>query len=163
MRSLWRAGVAAAFLHACTVLAASVGQPAPALSLPAADGRTVSLDQLKGKVVYVDFWASWCGPCRRSFPWMAEMQRKYGPSGFEVVAVNVDRKRADAERFLDSTPASFTVVYDSAGAAPGAWSVKAMPSSFVVDANGNVAFVENGFRDEDAAERERRIRALLGR
>ena len=62
-------------------------------------GETVALDKLRGKVVYVDFWASWCGPCRRSFPWMNEMQQKYGAKGFTVVAVNVDKKRADAESF----------------------------------------------------------------
>jgi thiol-disulfide isomerase/thioredoxin len=142
--------------------AADVGAPAPALALPTASGETVALDRLKGKVVYVDFWASWCAPCRKSFPWMAEMQKKYGPSGFTVVAVNVDKKRPDAERFLQSTPAAFTVVYDPAGTTPNAWNVKAMPTSFVVDPKGNVAIVESSFRDENVAELEGRIRSLVG-
>jgi cytochrome c biogenesis protein CcmG/thiol:disulfide interchange protein DsbE len=142
--------------------AADVGAPAPALSLPTASGETVAIDQLKGKVVYVDFWASWCGPCRKSFPWMAEMQKKYGPSGFTVVAVNVDKKRPDAERFLQSTPAAFTVVYDPAGTTPTAWNVKAMPTSYVIDAKGNVAMVESGFKDENVPELENRIKTLVG-
>ncbi len=142
--------------------AADVGAPAPVLALPTASGETVALDRLKGQVVYVDFWASWCAPCRKSFPWMAEMQKKYGPSGFTVVAVNVDKKRPDAERFLQSTPAAFTVVYDPAGTTPNAWNVKAMPTSFVVDPKGNVAIVESGFRDENVAELEGRIRSLVG-
>jgi cytochrome c biogenesis protein CcmG, thiol:disulfide interchange protein DsbE len=142
--------------------AADVGAPAPALALPTAGGETVTLEGLRGKVVYVDFWASWCGPCRKSFPWMAEMQRKYGPSGFTVVAVNVDKKRPDAERFLQATPAQFTVVYDPAGTTPSTWNVKAMPSSFVVDARGNVALVESGFRDENVPELEGKIKALVG-
>ena len=150
-------GVAASLAHA-----ADAGAPAPALALPTATGETVALDQLKGKVVYVDFWASWCGPCRKSFPWMAEMQKKYGPSGFTVVAVNVDKKRPDAERFLQATPAQFTVVYDPAGTTPSAWNVKAMPTSFVVDAKGNVAVIESGFRDENVAELEGRIKTLVG-
>jgi cytochrome c biogenesis protein CcmG, thiol:disulfide interchange protein DsbE len=149
-------------LAATFASAADVGAPAPALALPTAGGETVALDALRGKVVYVDFWASWCGPCRKSFPWMAEMQKKYGPSGFTVVAVNVDKKRPDAERFLQSTPAQFTVVYDPAGTTPSAWNVKAMPTSFVVDAKGNVAVIESGFRDENVAELEGRIKTLVG-
>ena len=150
-------GLAATFASA-----ADVGAPAPALTLPTAGGETVALDALRGKVVYVDFWASWCGPCRKSFPWMAEMQKKYGPAGFTVVAVNVDKKRPDAERFLQATPAQFTVVYDPAGTTPSAWNVKAMPTSFVVDAKGNVAVIESGFRDENVAELEGRIKTLVG-
>jgi len=141
--------------------AAEVGAPAPALALPTAGGETVALDALRGRVVYVDFWASWCSPCRKSFPWMAEMQKKYGPSGFAVIAVNVDKRRADADRFLQSTAAQFTVVYDPVGTTPKAWNVKAMPSSFVIDTKGNVAIIESGFRDENVVELERRIRSLV--
>jgi len=153
--------VAAAALAPGAASAVDVGAPAPALSLPTASGETVALDALKGKVVYVDFWASWCAPCRKSFPWMAEMQKKYGPAGFTVVAVNVDKKRPDAEKFLQATLAQFTVVYDPAGAAPAAWNVKAMPTSFLIDAKGNVAFVESGFKDEAVQDVENRIKALV--
>lgn len=90
------------------------------------------------------------------------MQKKYGPSGFAVVAVNVDKKRPDAERFLQSTPAAFTVVYDPAGTTPTAWNVKAMPTSYVIDAKGNVAMVESGFKDENVPELENRIKTLVG-
>ena len=107
-----------------------------AFALPTAKGETVALDKLRGKVVYVDFWASWCGPCRRSFPWMNEMQRKYGPRGFVDRRVNVDKKREDAERFLAQNPAEFTIVFDEAGATPAAYAVKGMPSSYLVDARG---------------------------
>ena len=150
------------YVVATLARAADAGAPAPALSLPTGTGETVALDQLKGKVVYVDFWASWCAPCRKSFPWMAEMQKKYGASGFTVVAVNVDKKRPDAEKFLQSTPAAFTVVYDPTGATPTAWNVKAMPTSYVIDARGNVAMVEAGFKDENIAELESRIKSLVG-
>src|SRR4051794_15372512 len=94
----------ALWLVASTVIALEPGVPAPNLSVPMAGGEIVALDKLRGKVVYVDFWASWCGPCRQSFPWMAQMQRKYGASGFDVVAVNVDKRQADAERFLQAVP-----------------------------------------------------------
>jgi thiol-disulfide isomerase/thioredoxin len=85
--------------------AVGVGETAPAFALPTAAGDTVTLDKLRGRIVYVDFWASWCAPCRRSFPWMNEMQQKYGPRGFVVVGVNVDKKRADA-RSSAQIPAS---------------------------------------------------------
>src|SRR5581483_7906899 len=85
--------------------AVAVGEAAPAFALPSAQGSTVALADLRGKVVYVDFWASWCGPCKRSFPWMNELAQRYGKDGLAIVAVNVDKKRSDAERFLATTPA----------------------------------------------------------
>jgi thiol-disulfide isomerase/thioredoxin len=141
--------------------AVAVGDPAPALALATADGRTVEIGSLRGKAVWVDFWASWCGPCKRSFPWMNEMHAKYGGRGLEIVAVNVDKRREDAEKFLAVAPARFTVVYDPAGTAPAAWQVKAMPTSYLVDANGRVAFVESGFHDDRKAGIEDRIRSAL--
>ena len=153
--------VATVMLNAAEVLAVAVGDVAPAFALPTAAGESVALDKLKGRVVYVDFWASWCGPCRRSFPWLNEMQQKYGARGFTVVGVNVDKRRPDAERFLQQTPATFTIVYDEAGKTPEAYTVKGMPSSYLIDAAGKVVAIESGFRDEQKAVFEERIRALL--
>lgn len=141
--------------------AAEVGAPAPALSLLDAQGELVTLDKLRGQVVYVDFWASWCGPCLRSFPFMNDLQARYGSRGLAIVAVNVDRQRADAERFLRQAPAHFRIVFDAAGVTPQAWGVKAMPSSFIVDAAGRIAQVETGFLDERKAAIETRIAALV--
>jgi thiol-disulfide isomerase/thioredoxin len=142
--------------------AAAVGEAAPALTLADAHDATVSLAQLRGKVVYVDFWASWCGPCKRSFPWMNELARRYGKDGFTVVAVNVDKKRSDAERFLTQVPAEFMVLFDPAGATPAAWNVKAMPSSYLLDRNGRVALVTQGFHDDERGPLEARVRDLVG-
>ena len=150
----------AALLAAPLAQAVDAGQPAPTFALPTAKGEVVALEKLRGKVVYVDFWASWCGPCRRSFPWMNAIQQKYGPHGLTIVAINVDKKRSDAERFLAQNPAEFTVVYDEAGTTPSAYGVKGMPSSYLIDARGNVTFVERGFLDEHKAELESRIAAL---
>jgi cytochrome c biogenesis protein CcmG/thiol:disulfide interchange protein DsbE len=154
---------AAALCWACDVAAVGGGDAAPAFALPTAAGETVTLDRLRGKVVYVDFWASWCTPCRRSFPWMNAMHRLYGGKGLAIVAINVDKKRVDADRFLAETPAEFTVLYDAQGATPAAYAVKGMPSSYLIDANGNVAAIEIGFRDERRAALEERIRALVAR
>jgi len=160
LRSSLFALVCAAFVSA-NAAALDVGEPAPSFALPTTAGDTVRLEQLRGKAVYVDFWASWCGPCRRSFPWMNEMQRRYGSQGLAIVAVNVDKKRDDAARFLGEVPAEFTVVYDPPGATPAAYAVKAMPSSFLIDARGTVVAIERGFREESGAALEQRIRALV--
>jgi len=143
--------------------AAAVGEAAPAFTLRDASGATVSLEALRGRVVLLDFWASWCGPCRRSFPWMGEMQRRYGAQGLAVVAVNVDRRRGDADRFLDAVPAGFAVVFDASGSTPSAYAVPAMPTSYLIDAAGRIAHVEPGFRDETTGDMEARIRALIGK
>lgn len=151
------AGLVCAF----PVHAATPGAAAPAFALPTASGETVSLAPLRGRVVYVDFWASWCAPCRRSFPWMNALQARYGKDGLAIVGINVDKRRDDAERFLRDTPASFTIVYDANGATPAAYDVKGMPSSYLIDRKGNVVAVEEGFRDERRDDVEAQIRALL--
>jgi cytochrome c biogenesis protein CcmG/thiol:disulfide interchange protein DsbE len=155
--------LAALLLSPAAALAVGVGEAAPAFALATARGDTVALEKLRGQVVYVDFWASWCGPCKRSFPWMNELTQRYGANGLTIVAVNVDKKREDAERFLGQTPAQFTVVYDPPGATPAAYGVKGMPSSYLVDRSGRVVMVEQGFRDEQKATVESRIRELLAR
>ncbi|HEX6794539.1 MAG TPA: TlpA disulfide reductase family protein [Casimicrobiaceae bacterium] len=148
-------------LYALSAQAAAPGTAAPTFALPTAGGETVSLAPLRGRVVYVDFWASWCAPCRRSFPWMNELQARYGKDGLAIVGINVDKRRDDAERFLRDTPASFTIVFDARGSTPTAYDVKGMPSSYLIDRSGRVVAVEEGFHDERRNEIEARIRALL--
>jgi thiol-disulfide isomerase/thioredoxin len=152
---------AALIASASPALAVEAGEAAPAFALPTAKGETVTLDKLKGQVVYVDFWASWCGPCKRSFPWMNDMQQRYGGKGLSIVAVNVDKKREDADKFLAQTPAQFTIVFDPAGATPSSFAVKGMPSSYLIDGKGNVVAVEHGFHDDHKGPLEDRIRTLL--
>jgi cytochrome c biogenesis protein CcmG/thiol:disulfide interchange protein DsbE len=141
--------------------AIGVGDAAPGFSLPTAGGQPIALENLRGQVVYVDFWASWCAPCRRSFPWMNELQQRYADRGFAIVAINVDKKRGDAERFLQANPARFTVVYDPEGATALAYDVPGMPSSYLIDRRGTVVDAEPGFRDERKSAREAAIMKLL--
>jgi len=110
------------------VFAQDVGRPAPSFDVAGATGN-VRLADLKGKVVYVDFWASWCSPCKQSFPWMNDMQAKYGARGLQIVGVTVDRKREDAEKFLASTPARFMVAFDTNGKVAETYKPKGMPTS----------------------------------
>lgn len=119
------------------------------------------LDTNGARLVWVDFWASWCAPCRRSFPWMNEMQEKYSEQGFSVVAVNVDKERALAEAFLADYPARFPIHYDPNGTIAEAYDVQAMPSSFLIDADGNVLAKHYGFRLAESDDYEAKIRAAL--
>jgi len=119
------------------------------------------LDGLKGKVVLLDFWASWCDPCRRSFPWMNEMQRRYAGSDLLVVAVNLDQDRKLAEKFLAAVPAGFRVEFDQGGALATQFGVTAMPMSFLLDRKGIVRERHSGFREAVKAQREQSILKLL--
>lgn len=119
------------------------------------------LGELKGKVVWVDFWASWCVPCRRSFPWMNSMQQRYGAQGLQIIGVNLDDDRGAANKFLEETPASFMLKFDPGGVLARKFDVKAMPSSFLLDAAGNVLAKHSGFRLADEAEYEAQIRSAL--
>ena len=149
-------------VFAAAVSATKVGDAAPPFALRDGQGNAVTLAALRGRVVYVDFWASWCGPCRRSFPWMNDMQQRYGSRGLAIIAINVDKNPADAARFLERFPARFSVAYDGDGATPAAYAVKEMPSSFLIDAKGQVVDAELGFHDDRKAVLEARIASLLG-
>jgi thiol-disulfide isomerase/thioredoxin len=161
MRSVKMLAAVCAALWMSAVSAQQVGQPAPAFDLPAAGAPNVKLADLKGRVVYVDFWASWCAPCKQSFPWMNDMQAKYGPKGLTIIGVNVDKKREDAEKFLVGTPAKFTVAFDTAGQVAQAYQPKGMPTSYLIDASGVVRAVHVGFREKDKDDLEREIAAAV--
>ncbi len=144
-----------------TAHAVAPGEPVPDIDLVGA-GSVRKLSDLKGKLVYVDFWASWCGPCKQSFPWMNEMHRKYSARGLHIVAINLDAKRADADRFLATSPAEFPLAFDSSGESAKRLAVKGMPTSVLVGGDGKVLYVHRGFKLEERAELEARLAAALG-
>lgn len=119
------------------------------------------LGAVAGKVVWVDFWASWCEPCRRSFPWLNAMHRKYHDRGLQIIAVNLDKERGLAEKFLAEVPAEFELRYDSAGTLAEQFAVQAMPSSYLLDGAGNVVVRHFGFKSADSEQYERAIAAAL--
>ena len=143
-----------------SALAIEVGQSAPEIQLPGRSGA-IKLSEFKGKAVYLDFWASWCGPCKQSFPWMNEMQAKYGAKGLQVLAVNLDQKPEDAANFLQQTKADFLIALDPTGQSAQKYNVKGMPSSQLIGRDGKVAMVHTGFHAASKAELERAIVAAL--
>lgn len=136
--------------------------PAPDFKLASAKGM-VELSKLKGKVVYVDFWASWCTPCRKSFPWLNEINKKYKDQGLEIIGVNLDKSREPIDEFLAKTPAEFTIAYDPSGGAASEYKVMGMPSTYIIDRAGNIAFTHIGFRDKDKDELEGIVKELLAK
>lgn len=115
-----------------------------------------AVENHKGKIVYVDFWASWCIPCRASFPFMQEMSEKYGES-LVIAAINVDESRADADQFLEEFTVNFDIVYDPKGALAESFDVKGMPTSYLFDRQGNLLGSHLGFRKNDIAKLEEAI------
>jgi thiol-disulfide isomerase/thioredoxin len=158
-----RLAAALFFLASARALAIEAGMPAPSLSMQALDdaGAAVTTSALKGSVVYVDFWASWCVPCRLSMPALDDLYRKNKSRGFAVVGVNKDATPADARRFLAKVPVSFTLVRDDADAAAKGFDVKAMPSGYLIDRKGVVRVVHRGFTPETGAALEKEIDSLL--
>jgi thiol-disulfide isomerase/thioredoxin len=118
------------------------------------------VEQYKGKVVYVDFWASWCIPCRKSFPWMNDMQQKYGKD-LVVIGVNVDQEKPLADDFIKETSPLFKIVFDTKGALATEYKVAAMPSSFILDRHGKIVFKHLGFHEKKKAIYESEIQQLI--
>ncbi|HTM00851.1 MAG TPA: TlpA disulfide reductase family protein [Candidatus Omnitrophota bacterium] len=149
----------APMVHAAAPARAAV---APPFTLPTATG-SVSLDSLQGKVVLVDFWASWCVPCKSSFPWMTAMHQRYGPKGLAIVAINVDKSRKSAQEFLEKHPAPFVVAYDPDGKTAKAYHVWGMPTSYLVDHDRSILFSRSGFDPKHAKDVEAMIAQACAR
>ena len=125
-----------------------------------ADAR-LDLDDYEGQIVLVDFWASWCVPCRRSFPWMNEMHEKYADDGLVIIAINLDNSPGDATAFLEEYSVRFEIAYDADKSLARKFSVQAMPTSFLLSRNGDVIDSHMGFKVKQQAEYEAAIVAAL--
>lgn len=138
----------------------AVVSKAPNITLPSLKGK-LELSQLRGKVVYLDFWASWCEPCKKSFPWMNEMKAMYKDHGLEVVAVNLDKDRKLADAFLKTMDINFIVAFDQAGDVASKYKIPGMPSSYLIGRDGTLYASHIGFRQKDKARMEAAIQKLL--
>ncbi len=143
--------------------APKIGEPAPQFQGTTLDGKKIGLADLKGKVVLIDFWASWCGPCRQEMPFLIELYQRYQKSPFEIVAVNIDDKLDNAQKFMDELPKKilFTVIKDPKQQIPPLYQIKGMPSTILLDKNGVIRYWHTGFKDSYKADYVSEIDALL--
>jgi cytochrome c biogenesis protein CcmG/thiol:disulfide interchange protein DsbE len=135
---------------------AQIAQGAPRVATQALD-----LSRHRGRVVIVDFWASWCKPCRQSIPWLNTLKARYGADGLTIIGVNVDAEREDADRFLRDVPIDFEVMFDPDGDVARHFRVQGMPTSYVIDRSGQIVATHLGFREAKKGEIESAIKALL--
>lgn len=148
------------FLLFFTQISFAVPEQAPDIKLPGVDGM-VHLKEYKGKVVYLDFWASWCVPCRKSFPWMHDIKQRYADQGFEVIAVNLDKERKLADEFLKTMDVNFIIAFDENGVSASSYKLKGMPSSYLIGRDGKIHASHRGFRSKDEQRLESAIQLLL--
>lgn len=143
-------------------VAESLSGAAPDFTLKSNQGSNIRLEELRGEVVMLNFWASWCGPCRQEMPLMNDIFSKYQDLGFTILAVNVDENQEDADRFLSAVPVDFPVLYDSSSKVSEMYEVDAMPTTVMIDRDGNKRFLHRGYKpgyeDEYAAQVKQLIR-----
>lgn len=155
--------VALSLILPVTAMAASEGETAPLFTLPDidADKPAISLESLRGKTVYVDFWASWCAPCLRSMPLINELYGKYRDQDFEVIAINVDDPIEDGQDFLLDNPLDYLIAADTDNTVLNEFGVTGMPTSFLIDKDGVIRMVHMGFRGNDIETIEAAVLELL--
>ncbi len=145
-----------------SVMAVSVGDMAPNFKLQNIEtGKMEGLKKYRGRVVYLDFWASWCGPCRQSLPLLNGLRKELKRKGFEVVAVNLDENTDDAKAFLKQFPAEYPILIDAEGKVPEKYSLPGMPTSFLIDKQGRVQGIHTGFKPEDMKGIRKDVISLL--
>lgn len=145
-----------------SVFAANVGDSLPPCALSSiGDARPIDLSGYKGKVLYLDFWASWCGPCAKSFPFMNQLQEDFGNKGLSLIGVNLDENSEDAHSFLAQHPANFTIAVDKSEQCAKQFDVKAMPSSYLIGPDGVIRHVHLGFRADAGKELREVVEKLL--
>jgi peroxiredoxin len=155
------AAIAAVLLLSAPALAGAPGAPAPQFSLAARGGQNVSLAQYKGQVVMLNFWASWCGPCRQEMPLLESIYKKYNKLGFTMLGVNVEPDSQAANEWLKATPVSFPILYDTQSKVSKLYDVAGMPTSVIIDRAGKVRMIHRSYRPGDENEYLDSIRTLI--
>ena len=151
----------AALLLALPTLATGSASPAPQFTLAARGGRDVSLAQYRGQVVMINFWASWCGPCRQEMPLLEGIYKKYRSAGFTMLGVNVEPDSKAADEWLKQTPVSFPILYDRDSKVSKLYDVAGMPSTVIIDRSGKLRMLHRGYKPGDENEYLDSIRALI--
>ena len=161
IRMLCLAALAALPALAGTVDTLRAGAPAPAFELKSNSGKPVSLGALRGQIVLVNFWASWCGPCRKEMPILEQLNRQYRAKGVTLVGVNVEPNTAAAVDWLKATPVSFPILFDVDSKVSKLYQVEGMPNTVILDRKGNVRYIHRGYQPGAENEYRDQIRALI--
>jgi thiol-disulfide isomerase/thioredoxin len=148
-------------LASTQVFASEVKGLAPDFTLKSKDGANVRLEDLRGEVVMLNFWASWCGPCRQEMPLMDEIYKKYEKFGFTILAVNVDEDSADADRFLDAVPVTFPILYDNESRISELYEVDAMPTTIMIDRDGKRRYMHRGYKPGYEDDYAKQVKTLI--
>lgn len=136
-------------------------EPAPDFTLQSSTGENVRLAEQRGKVVMLNFWASWCGPCRQEMPLLDAMHKRYGPAGFQLYGVNVEEDNTDAKKLIKELGVSLHVLYDPESKASTLYKVDAMPTTVMIDKKGQIRFVNRGYKPGDENKYRDQIRELI--
>lgn len=156
--------LAISLIFAGSAYSLEIGEKAPDVKLPVISQEGyLSLEDLRGKVVYVDFWASWCAPCRKSLPKLNALREELKHRGLEIYAINLDESLDDALAFLKEIPVDYPVVWDKSGKSAELFQITGMPTAYLIDRDGTVRWMHQGFgfgsRQQDAVDRK--IKKLL--
>jgi peroxiredoxin len=151
----------AAGVVAFPALAGELSGPAPNFTLQSRSGEMVSLEGLRGDVVMINFWATWCGPCRQEMPHLEALHQRYSDLGFTLLGVNVEENSRLSDKFLQETPVTFDILFDPENGVSELYDVIAMPSTVLVDRGGNMRFIHHGYQPGYENEYQTQIRALL--
>jgi peroxiredoxin len=135
--------------------------PAANFTLKSAEGTNIRLSERRGEVVLINFWASWCGPCRQEMPELDTLQQRYEPLGFTVLGINVEQDPASAAQVLKDIPVSFPILFDNNNQVSELYDVDAMPVTVIVDRSGDIRFVHRGYKPGYEAMYEEQIRQLV--
>lgn len=159
-RELFVAIWALLLLTVSTVNGSDTG-PAPDFTLPTSTGEQVTLSDLEGQVVMINFWASWCGPCREEMPLLEQIHQRYERLGFTLLGVNVEEDTRTAEKWLKDRPVSFPILFDPENGVSKLYDVAAMPSTVIVDRKGNVRYLHHGYQPGYENDYQDQIRSLV--
>src|SRR3984957_12011554 len=154
-------GLAAALSLSASAASIAPGSTAPGFQLHSATSTDLSLSDLKGQVVLINFWASWCGPCRQEMPVLEQLYKRYKAAGFTLLGGNGEPKAADAVGFLKATPVSFPILFDPDSKVSQLYDVSGMPSTVILDRSGKVRYIHHGYKPGEGSEYQDQIRSLV--
>ncbi len=154
-------GIVLGLFITVSAIAETLQGKAPDFTLKSNSGKNLKLSEFRGQVVMLNFWASWCGPCRQEMPLLDQIQKRYSSLGFTILGVNVEEDSNKAKAMLREVPVSFPVMFDTANKASKLYNVSAMPSTVLIDRNGNLRYMHKGYKPGDEEQYKKWVKQLV--